>query len=58
MKRTKTGNAGGSSRTQFLLPLGILAAAAVMILLGVQNGEIGTVFRKATMICLECIGIG
>ena len=45
-------------RARTALQLGILAAAGVMIYFGVQNGEMMTVFRKAAMICLECIGIG
>lgn len=49
---------GCKFRVQVLLSFAVLAAAGVMIAAGVQNGEIETVFRKATMICLECIGIG
>lgn len=29
-----------------------------MIVAGVINGEITVVYRKAVIICLECIGIG
>lgn len=45
-------------RARTALQLCILAAAGIMIYFGVQNGEMMTVFRKAAMICLECIGIG
>lgn len=37
---------------------GLLAAAAVLIVLGVKQGEVAAVLNKAINICLECIGIG
>ena len=36
----------------------ILAAAIVMILMGIADGGIRDVCAKAVMICMECIGIG
>jgi hypothetical protein len=36
----------------------ILAGALAMVVVGVCNGEVGTVLTKAANICLECIGIG
>lgn len=36
----------------------LLAAAAVMIAVGVSRGEIGMVLKKAVVLCLECIGLG
>ena len=36
-----------------LLAIGILA-----VLLGVFRGELLDIFRKAVLLCLECIGIG
>lgn len=36
----------------------LVAAAIVLIVLGVINGGIGDVFGKAVRICTECIGLG
>lgn len=36
----------------------ILAVAAVLIVLGVAQGDALAVFRKASLVCYECIGIG
>lgn len=36
----------------------VLAAAAAFIALGVYRGEVMTVFRKAIVVCMECIGLG
>ena len=36
-----------------LLPLGI-----ILIVLGIMQNDYLDVLKKATMICLECIGIG
>jgi uncharacterized membrane protein required for colicin V production len=41
-----------------VLRAALLAAVVVFIMVGGLRGEIGTVFRKAALICLECIGIG
>lgn len=38
---------------KFVLALGIASA-----LLGIWLGEPAKIFEKATMICLQCIGIG
>lgn len=45
-------------RTRYLIGTAILAAAAVLIVIGVRNGEVAVVLKKAINICLECIGIG
>ncbi|MGI6544959.1 MAG: CD1871A family CXXC motif-containing protein [Fastidiosipilaceae bacterium] len=36
----------------------VFAVGALLIVLGVLNGDIVQLLRKATKICLECIGIG
>lgn len=37
--------------------LGVLAGA-VFLGIGAAQGQLGVIWRKAVMICLECIGIG
>jgi len=42
------------------LPLGIigLCIGVLFLVIGTVNGQLEEVYRKAIMICLECIGIG
>lgn len=40
------------------IALGLAGAGVLMLLLGAYRGEIEVVFRKAVIICLECIGLG
>jgi hypothetical protein len=47
-----------SERRKLILRAVLLAAAVVFIMTGVWRGEMLTVFRKAALVCLECIGIG
>ncbi|NCB41115.1 MAG: thioredoxin [Clostridia bacterium] len=42
-----------NKKASVLILLGILSIA-----FGIYRGEIATVFHKAVVICLECIGIG
>ena len=50
--------AAGEGKPLRLLRLGLLLAAAVMLLMGVQNGGMRDVLYKAIRICTECIGLG
>ena len=36
----------------------VLAAAAALVALGLAQGDAADVWRKASLICYECIGIG
>ena len=40
------------------LPFLFFAAGVTMIAAGIWRGELEAIFRKATVICMECIGIG
>lgn len=42
-------------RTAWLL--GMLIGLALLGI-GIRQGQLGVIWRKATMICMECIGIG
>lgn len=44
--------------TTFVLRIVLLAAALVMIILGIFNGGMSDVLQKAIKICTECIGLG
>ena len=43
---------------KLLLNIVFLVTSFVLILCGILNKEVVTVFNKAINICLECIGIG
>lgn len=52
--------AASSSKRSLRVPAWavVLVAAAVLIALGVMQGDAIDVWRKASLICYECIGIG
>ena len=39
-------------------PYILLITSAIMLILGIMNGEAASTLRKAISICLSCIGIG
>ncbi|MDR0628331.1 MAG: hypothetical protein LBG24_01550 [Treponema sp.] len=41
-----------------VIPLILLAVAALCIITGILRGDTTAVFRKAVFVCLECMGIG
>ena len=41
-----------------LINIGLITMAFVLIVYGILDKEVFTVFTKAVNICLECIGIG
>ena len=41
-----------------LINIGLIVAAFMLIMYGIFDKEVVTVFNKAINICLECIGIG
>ncbi|MBE5793984.1 MAG: thioredoxin [Clostridiales bacterium] len=40
------------------LRVGLLCAAAAMMVYGISRGEMAIVLKKAVNLCLECIGLG
>ncbi|MBL7195087.1 MAG: hypothetical protein ISS64_02145 [Desulfobacterales bacterium] len=39
-------------------PFLLIILFLILILLGINLGEVSTVMEKATKICLDCIGVG
>ena len=46
------------STSTLLIPIALLVAAVAAMAIGITKGELFTVLQKATLICLECIGLG
>jgi len=47
-----------SKAVRKIIPAVILTAGIVMMIMGIQRGELQSILQKGTVICLECIGIG
>jgi len=47
-----------TGRFRLLFSMIFLASGAVMLVFGLLRGEAQELLRKATIVCLECIGIG
>ncbi|MBQ3085686.1 MAG: hypothetical protein IJC46_09590 [Clostridia bacterium] len=45
-------------RTKSLIALSLLGIGVIALTLGLLRGEAAEILKKATIICLECIGIG
>lgn len=43
---------------KIIVPVLLIVLGAVSMAIGISAGEADTVFMKAVMVCLECIGIG
>lgn len=47
-----------NAKQKNILAAGLMAVGVCFVALGIWRGEMAEVLRKATAICLECIGIG
>ncbi|MBR3382509.1 MAG: hypothetical protein IKG85_05675 [Clostridia bacterium] len=43
---------------RYLIPALVLLIGVGFVIVGISDGEAGSVLRKAVAICMECIGIG
>ena len=39
-------------------PFGLIVLFLILLLLGINSGEVAVVLDKATKICLSCMGLG
>ena len=47
-----------SKKKRWIIAASVLCIGIILIIAGIFRGEAATIFKKATKICLECIGIG
>lgn len=52
------GNVMENKKRAWVIPLVLIAIGIAFLIVGIYNGEAQEILRKATVICLECIGIG
>lgn len=45
-------------RSKNILALLLITLGLIAMALGIYRGEAADVLRKATMVCMECIGLG
>ena len=45
-------------RTKNIIAVCLMLAGLTALVLGILRGEAADVLRKATMVCMECIGLG
>ena len=53
--KSSQGEQTGKRRT--IVPVILIVTAAILIAVGIFNGEVKTVIRKSTNICMQCIGL-
>ena len=53
--KSSQGEQTGKRRT--IVPVVLITAAVILIAIGIFNGEVKTVIRKSTNICMQCIGL-
>lgn len=46
------------NKKQTIIRTALIVAFLVMFIIGLNSDEVSVVLKKATNICLECIGIG
>ncbi|MDR1713712.1 MAG: thioredoxin [Coriobacteriales bacterium] len=45
-------------KRNIVVAIGLLVLGVALVVAGVWQGDAGDTLRKATRVCLECIGIG
>ncbi len=45
-------------RTKNIIAILLILLGLISLLLGIRRGEAADVLKKATLVCMECIGLG